>query len=188
MQNDISIQKIEVNAKLISRLAFYGSYFVVYLLYKISRMFSRPMGFKLGMMNFLAYFFLAFILFIVIHELIHIITFMVLTKGKFSDFKMGISLKFIAVYISPKIDIPAQKYKIILLMPFLLLFPISLLLYLWIFPGMISSLLLTMAILGSGFDLIWFFKLRKFDNKYLVMEDEGNLGLLNIKKVDSFQD
>lgn len=188
MKNNLAIQKIEVNAKLISRLLFYGSYFVVYLLYKISRMFSEPLGFKLGMMNFLAYFFLAFILFIIIHELIHIVTLMILTKCKFSDFKMGFNLKFFIVYISPKIDIPAQKYKVILLMPFFILFPISLLLYLWIFPGMISSLILTMTLLGSGFDLIWFFKLRKYDNNYLVMEDDSNPGLLNIKKVDCFQD
>ncbi|MDD3626559.1 MAG: metalloprotease family protein [bacterium] len=185
MQNDRSSQEVRIDTKSIARLILYISPLIAYIFYKISRVYSEPLDFRFGMMKFLFLVLLLPILFIIIHELIHVLTLFILTKCKFSDFKIGLNLKFMVVYISPKIDIPANKYKVVLMMPLLFLLPLALILYIWILPGMISSILLTIAILGSGYDLIWYFKLLKYNDNYLIMKEEevGNSGLLNIKKI-----
>ncbi len=116
----------------------------------------------------------------IIHELIHAYTYIILCKGKFKDFEFGMHVFKGIAYCFLRNPIPLRKYRMITLMPFYLMTPIAIILY-FIFPGYSTSIILACAIFGPLFDSIYTFKLRKFPGHYLIQETKAQDHLFVIK-------
>ncbi len=122
----------------------------------------------------------------IIHELVHAYTYIILCKGKFKDFEFGMHIFKGIAYCYLKHPIPLRKYRIITMMPFYIMTPIALLLY-FVFPGYSTTSILACSIFGPLFDIIFTFKLRKYPDHYLIRETKEQDHLFVIKTDENIQ-
>ncbi len=170
--------KIKVNIILINIIMIPISIIVVFCLFTFSLGYLKQYE---GVMVFdLLFFIPSVFISMIIHELIHAYTYIILCKGKFKDFEFGMHVFKGIAYCFLKNPIPLRKYRMITLMPFYLMTPISIILY-FIFPGYTTTSILACAIFGPLFDSIYTFKLRKFPGHFLIQETKAQDHLFVIK-------
>lgn len=124
--------------------------------------------------------FLLLIIIVFLHEGIHILTYILFKGNSISEIKIKI-YKLVVVDLSFVKDIPILQYRIILLTPLIILTLIIIPFCLFIYPGTLSSFALIFSLFGASFDIIYFFKLLKFDNIYMIRETETPTKILLIK-------
>jgi len=130
---------------------------------------------------YLTAFTLIFIFGIVIHEFIHAFCFSIFNKNGWKTIKFGINTKLFAVYVHCNEYIKARNYRIVTIMPTVILgfLPFAIYLFnnnpiLWLF-----AMLLTTG--GSGdFIILWLIKNLKSNT--LVKDHQTNLGYYLIEK------
>ncbi|HDS09995.1 MAG TPA: DUF3267 domain-containing protein [Firmicutes bacterium] len=106
---------------------------------------------------------------IILHELIHALTYLIVSKGAIKDFEFGFVFKKMIAYCYLKKDISIRDYRLIALMPLLILLPAAVVIYM-IIPGPASSLFLVISLTGPVFDIYYIFKLRRFSSGCKIRE------------------
>ncbi|MCP4723804.1 MAG: DUF3267 domain-containing protein [bacterium] len=125
-----------------------------------------------------------FMIGVVLHELLHAITCAVYGKKNFKSFEFGIIWKALAPYAHCKEPLTMKVYRIVIIMPGLIL---------GIFPAIAgialgNDLISLYAMIFTGVaggDVIMFWKLRNLDAKILVQDHPDKIGCYIIDESDT---
>ncbi|HHU43273.1 MAG: DUF3267 domain-containing protein [Bacillota bacterium] len=108
-------------------------------------------------------------LFVIVHELLHALGFIIFGKAKPSDIKFGVVPKHGMVYCSCKKPMPKKAYMLALIFPVILtgLIPI---IFVTIWGNLIWIFLFAVMVSGGAGDLMMFKSLTKYDKDQLIMD------------------
>lgn len=115
-------------------------------------------------------FFVSFILYIVVHELLHGLAFVLFGKVKIKELKFGIVLKSGMAYCVSTVPVQIKSAKISLMMPvYVVCIP------LYVYSIVVSNILIAFVALmyfsGSIADLYYMLKVRKYDKNLYLFEE-----------------
>ena len=114
---------------------------------------------------------------IAIHELIHGLTAIWYAKIKVSDAKFGIMWKSLAPYFHSKVPVPAGKYRVIVMMPLVLMGIIPYIIAMLIGNGWLLAFGILFIISAAGDGLILWL-MRNVASDQLVQDHPEKIGLI----------
>lgn len=124
--------------------------------------------------------FLTVIFSVILHELIHGLTFSFYCKQKFKSIKYGIIWKSIMPYCNCQEELKVKYYKIGVIMPFLILGILPLVLSIFL-KSLILFFYSYFSIITASGDLIIFFFLLKESNSTLILDHPCKIGYIKIE-------
>jgi len=113
---------------------------------------------------------LSFLVFVVIHELLHGITFVLFSKNKWSTMKFGISVKSGVAYCISLVPVKLPRAKLSLMMP---IYAVCLPIYIYAIITNDFALAILGVLLASGSvgDFYYMWKLHRISNKLYMYEE-----------------
>ena len=136
----------------------------------------------------LIFLFLSFVIYIVVHELLHGFAFIIFNKNKFKELKFGIELKSGMAYCISTIPVKVGPGRLSLMMP---VYVVCLPLYIFaMMTGDIWLIIVSVIFLsGSTGDFYYMWKLKSTDKHYYMYEEMPTksgyeIGYLLYKKID----
>lgn len=124
--------------------------------------------------------FLTVIFSIILHELIHGITFSFYCKRKFQSIKFGIIWKSLMPYCNCQEELKVKHYRIGAIMPFLILGILPLVLSIFL-KSLILFFYSYFLIIAATGDLIIFFLLLKESSSTLILDHPSKIGYIKIE-------
>lgn len=123
---------------------------------------------------FLIKLFFGYILFIILHELLHMVGYLLFGKAKFSEVKLGVLWKQLTPYAHCKIPLRIYAYRISVLLPVVLvIFP---LIYAFLVGNDYWFVIGTLMTIGSLGDFIILWLLRNFTTDVYVQDHSSKIG------------
>ena len=173
------IDMIELDIQKIAWQNLFWTLFLMVIFIIINGFIHRDFAFHVSFLSFLL-FFIFYIVLIVLHEICHLIGFLLFGRVPISSLKYGVNLKMGVAYATTTKRLHNKAMKKALLLPFWLT---------GVIPAVVgfminSNLWLTLGawlIAGAVGDFAMYAKLRKFPKDYLI-QDDSNLPKLYIYK------
>ena len=114
---------------------------------------------------------------IAIHELLHGLAYLLLTKGDYKNLSFGIIWKDLTPYCHYAMPVSVMQYRIAVLSPSILLgfLPLIISLFIGSFPILILGILFTLGAIGD-FIILWI--IRKENNSTIVQDHPDKIGCI----------
>lgn len=163
------IQIIELNLQRIAWQSFFGTALLSILLIILNAFLHNDFNFNLSLTN-LILFIIGYILLIVLHELSHLIGFVLFGKVPWSSLNYGVNLKLGIAYATTNELLRNKAMKRVLLLPFWTTGVLPTVIGLWMNHSLL--VLLGSFLIGGAFgDFAMYKELRKVSNDAFIKDD-----------------
>lgn len=162
---------IELDMKKIAKLNFWMTLLLGILFLAFNTIIHRQFHFEMAitLWNFLL-FIVGYCALIILHELFHLIGFMIFGKVKWSQLNYGINVKLGVAYATTSKPLPNHAMKKALMLPFWTTGVLPTIIG-FVFDNQLMVLLGAFLIAGAVGDFYMYKELRKFPNHALVKDD-----------------
>lgn len=114
---------------------------------------------------------------IAVHELIHALTAFVYGKVKPSETRFGFQWKSMTPYFHSKVPIPAGKFRVVAIMPLLLIGVVPYIWAMFLGNGWLVAFGILFILAATG-DLLILWLIRDIDSKQLVQDHPEKIGVI----------
>lgn len=160
---------IELDMMKIAKVNFWMTIGLAIVMSLLNSVIHQRFNFEITLWNF-TIFIVGYILLIILHEVFHLIGFMLFGKVKYKQLDYGVNLKLGVAYATTSIPIQNHAMKKALMLPFWVTGVVPALIG-FILDNQLIVLLGAFLIAGAVGDLVMYKELRKFSTNALVKDD-----------------